>query len=142
MGAADQRHEAERARRLLEGSLAGLEAAAQKDQAGLARVLDLYRDGHAPKSKYMDEKARVDGRAAKRVAERADLEARLAEQTPLSADDEAYVLAFAAEISGRLQAAVPFEEKVKLLDILRVARIYDDRTGEFVVSGLIGRHSL
>jgi len=108
VGAADQRRQAERARRLLNGSLAGLEVAAQKDQEGLARVFDLYRDGHAPKSKYLEEKARVDGRAEKRATERADLEARIAEQTPLDEDDEAYILAFAIGISRRLNAPVPF----------------------------------
>lgn len=142
VGAADQRKEAERARRLLEGSLAGLEAAAQKDQEGLQRVFELYRDGHAPKSKYLEEKARVDNRAEKRAAERDDLQARLAEQTPLTEDDEAYIMEFSRQIAGRLHPGVPVEEKAKLLDVLRVECIYDDRTGEFVASGLMGRQSL
>jgi site-specific DNA recombinase len=142
VGAAERRKEAARARRLIEQALAGLELQAAKDKAGLERVFEMVRDGDAPKSKYREETARVEKREKARAEEQADLDKRLAQTTVLSEEDEAYILAFAAGIANRLHPDVPSTEKAKLYDLLRVACIFDGQSGEFVVSGLMGRHTL
>jgi site-specific DNA recombinase len=141
-GAAEQREEAARARRLIEQSLAALGVQAEKDAAGLQRVFEMVRDGDAPKNKYREEKARVEKREEEREKERADLRARLAETTVLSEDDEAYILDFARQVANRLHPDVPFTEKARLVDLLRVECIFDDRTGDYVVSGLMGARTL
>lgn len=136
-----ERKEAKRARRIIEQALAASEAQNRKDVGRLNRLLDLYTGGEIEKAVYMAKKAEVEQAIRKRQGETAELRARLAAGGGMDPDREAELRRLRAEIVERLDGAT-FEQKVRLLAVLQVECIYDDETGQVMMSGAFGDQSL
>ena len=77
-------------------------------------------------------------RIEERQGDRADLEERLKKYTILTPEQKNALEQFRTDIKRRLSPNVPFEEKRKLMEILRIEVIYDDDTGNIAVNGLMG----
>ena len=114
----------------------------KRAQEKLDRLLDLYTSGGLKKKTYLDKQAEYEREMAKRAAERADLEAKLADYSVLTPDEEAELRQFQADVARRMTPNAPFEGKVRLLEILRVECVYDAQAGELVVAGLMGGRTL
>ena len=135
------REEAERASKMIKMTIAALEAQNQKTQAKLDRYLELYGEGGMAKATYVAKKQEIEKDIERRNAERGELEAQIRQRRILSPDDEAELRRLQADIALGIEKAT-FEERVKLLDILRVEGVYDYRTGELTISGALGIHIL
>lgn len=135
------REEAAKTHRTLQAAIAALEAQNQKDQARLNRYLELYGDGGMDKETYQAKKAEIESEIEKRHAKRAELEERLKQRKPLLPDVEAELRRLRRATVIGMQSGT-FEERVRLLDILNIECLYDDRTGEITLTGALGVHTL
>jgi len=141
-GMLEGREEKKRARRVIEHSIAALEAQNEKAQDKQGRLLDLYTEREITKTEYTDKRREIEGEIERRNGKISKLAETLADYTVVNDEQLVNLRRFRAEIETRLRPDVPFEEKTKLLDILRVECVYDDRTGEMVVNGLFGSNTL
>jgi len=140
-GIAEMREQGQRARRMIEGTLAALVAQDEKDKQKLARLLDLYSGGDLDKETYLAKRAEVQGKIDKRAAERADIESRLGQYRVLDPTQEAELRAMRAELAKRLEWGT-IEERQRLLEMLQLECFYDSRTKEVTVTGLIGKRTV
>lgn len=136
-----RRAKAERARQLIEGALAGLEAQTRKARDRLNRLLDLYTGGDLEKGAYLAKRAEIEREVEKRNAERLELEDQLRKHRVLSPDEERELEDFRRRLAQGIEQAT-IEERMKLLEILQVQCIYDDQADEVTISGIIGRRTM
>lgn len=137
-----QKKEAQKARRLIEGSIASGEIEIQKAEAKLERFLDLFGSGGMTKDAYLKKEQAISREIDKHRKEQAKLSGQLREYPIINPEDEAILQQYQAEIAKRMHPDLPFEERRKLLDILHIECLYDDGTGKLVISGALGEHTL
>ncbi len=136
-----ERKEAKRARKIAEQSLAVAEAQNRKDADRLNRLLDLYSGGEIEKGVYLAKKGEIEQAVQRRQTETAELHARLSATASMNPDREAELRRLRAEIVEKLDDA-SFEQKSKLLAVLAVECIYDDETGQVMMTGAFGDQQL
>ncbi len=137
VGQAKQEEELKRGRQIIETSIAALEAQSQKDQGKLSQLLDMHLSGDITREVYRTKVAEVNQKMADRQLEIAQLQEKLKEHVILTPEQKEAISRFRKEIESRLTDDVPVEEKRKLLEILRVECIYDDRTHGLEIDGLV-----
>jgi site-specific DNA recombinase len=136
-GQEKQEEELKRGRRIIETSIAALEAQSQKDQGKLSQLLDMVLGHDITREVYRSKVAEVKKKIEERQHEIEELEERLQEYVVMTPEQKEAVRKFRQEIESRLTNDVPNEEKRKLLDILRVEIIFNDDTREINVSSII-----
>ncbi|MEP7357532.1 MAG: hypothetical protein ABI847_09865 [Anaerolineales bacterium] len=104
-------------------------------------MLDLYSGGEIEKGVYLTKKAETEQALQRRPADTAELQARLAAIAGMDPDREAELRRLRADIVERLDSA-SFEQKLKLLTVLAVQCIYDDETGQVMMTGAFGDQQL
>lgn len=138
---AAQRQAATAAQAVIEQTIMALEAQNQAEIAGLERLLDLYTLGELDKERYLAKKHEIEGRKATRSQEMIEWRQRLAGHLPLDQEAEQNLRQLRQAISLRLGQAT-FEQKRQLMAALRLECVYDDDTGQLLVSGIFGNQTL
>lgn len=136
-----ERAEAERATRMIQATIAGLESEKQKVQAKIERWLDLYGDGQLTKEKYTAKCKEAESEITRRDSQIAEWREKLADYKVLSPEQQAELETYIEETTIGIDNAT-LEDKQKYLDWLKVECIYDDETGDMTISGLLGTWSL
>lgn len=131
------RAEARRAHQIITDTLAALGAQDQKAQAKLGRFLDLYGSGDMDKPTFLAKRGEIDRELAIRQRERIELTAQLDTYRTITEDQEAQLREYRKDI-GRGAASASFDEKVEILRLLRIECIFNDRTKELAITGLLG----
>ena len=132
------REKTARKRQIIESSIAGLLAKNARAQADVDRLVDMHLNDEIDRQTFRSKKEKIGQDAEKRLAEIADLNKRLAEHAVVSEEDEVALRNLRSVLSRRISSPnVPPSEKARVLDILKVACIWDERTGELAISGLI-----
>ena len=137
-GIAQKRVEADRARQTIQVMIAALGSQDQKARTKIERLLDLYAGGELDKPTYLAKRAEFEKEIEKRKDERKELDAQLAEFSALTLEQEAEIRQYRLDVLAGLAGAT-FEDKVRALRMLHVECIYDDRTDEVIITGLLGR---
>ncbi len=132
-----QREESENAIRMIQATIAALESENQKTQDKISRWLDLYGDGGMTKEQYHAKCKTVEGEIARRNAEIADWQTKLADYHIISPDQQAELEVLRQDIVLGIDNAT-FDDKRKYLEWLQVECIYDDQTGDITISGVFG----
>lgn len=146
-GLSKRRADAERSAAMVGQTVQALDEANAKDAAAINRLIQMQAmDEQATADDlklYVDKKNKLRAAMSRRTAERERLAAKLS--TAVSAETEAEIRRLQAEIAARLQAAgqgVPFGDRLKLIELLDIECVYDSRTREIAVTGLLGRTTL
>jgi hypothetical protein len=122
---------------MIQTAIAGIDAQNQRDQDKIDRWQDLYADGGMTKEQYYANKAAIEKEITKRNHERQEWVKKVGENTVLTQDQQAELDEYIRTISAGVDNAT-FEDKKKYMEWLKVDCIYDDRTGDVTVSGIIG----
>ena len=73
-----------------------------------------------------------------RSQDKRDLQQRLSEYNLFAPNQVQGLKQFQEKISARLRGEIPFEERSKLIDLLRVEVLYDYRSGDIAITGTLG----
>ncbi len=136
-GIESERTEAEKARRMIQATIAGIDTQNQKDQAKIDKWQDLYAEGGMTKEQYYAKKAAIGKEIARHNHERQEWVKKLSEHMVLTQDEQAELDKYIRDISTGVDNAT-FEDKQEYLQWLKVDCIYDDITKDVTVSGIIG----
>lgn len=136
------REERSRARQVLQGTLAALEAQDQKARRRLDNYIEMRAGGEIDKETYLAKRATIDRELADRETERKQLMERLQEQPIITPEQETELMQLRADIAARMAGPVSVAEKQRLLELLRVEVVYHSERHELVVSGLMGTRHL
>lgn len=131
------RAETERAQRTIQATIAGLLAENQKAYQKKDRWLELYGDGGMSKEEYYTKKSALEAEIAQRNHEAEEYQAKLNEYQVIGPEQQQELEEYADTVALGMDSA-SFEEKRKYLEWLRVECVFDDRTGEIAVAGILG----
>jgi site-specific DNA recombinase len=131
--------EAQRQRTIIENTIAAIDLQYRKLEEKLNKLLDFYLNGNVDEKTYFMKKGELEVEQQKILDDRLKTEERLGEVIILTPEQEASLEEFRDAIASRLTPDVPFEEKLRLVDLLRIECVYNDETGELVGTGLIGK---
>jgi site-specific DNA recombinase len=131
--------ESNQARSVLEQAIAVSEAQIQKANERYSRFESLYGDGMLSKEKLMTYQSDRDTEVSKRETEKQAWRDRLGEQMVITPDFEQQLRTLRDGLAARLTPDIPFEDKRKFIEMLDVRCIYDDRTQDLTISGMVDR---
>jgi site-specific DNA recombinase len=133
-----RRHEeSERARKLLQVTVAGLETELAKLQEQTNRLLDLYLSSDIEKETYRERQAGLEKEADRLRTEVDGYREQLVAQDTANIAELEELDALRRRLSEGLEQ-MDFEGKRRVLDILRVECTYYHETKEVVVNGVLG----
>jgi len=135
-----ERAEEEKAHRIIHATLADLDVQDEKVHAKIDRWLDLYGDGGMTKKQYEAKCKDVNREMTQRGKEREKLQKQLAERKALTVDQQQELENYIAETTEGIDHAT-YDDKLKYLEWLKVECLYDDRTTDLVVTGILGTHT-
>jgi len=133
-----RRDETMRQRVIIENAIMALDIQNHRLQSKIDKLLDFYLNGNIDKDAYFIKRTEIEKEKQQNQEERRRTEERLKEQVILTPEQEESIETFQRSIACRLTPAVPFSEKLKLVDLLRIECVYNDETGELAGTGLIG----
>jgi len=142
IGLQEQNERATDSRRMVEQSLAALQAQIDGQDAAIDRYLTLYGKGLLTEEKYAEKKGQVDAETQRLIVERDAMRVRLTDLHVLSQEQIDSLWAFQAEISERLHPDVPLAQQKALHELLDVECIYNTQTSQLNVTGLFGSRLL
>ena len=135
------RAEAEKARRMIQTTITGIDNQIEKAQGKIDRLLDLYTGGDLDKQAYLSKRGAIQGEIDHKQNERLELQEKLSGYKVLTQDQQAELETFIGEIVAGVDNATD-EDKAEYMEWLKVTCLYDDRTGDLTVSGILGGKTL
>lgn len=137
-----QRVEGAEIRASLEQSIATLEEKQERAQAASRRLVDLFLSGDIGKEEMRSRKAALDSELSRRASEIDRMRRSLDDTHAIPLEQESAIREFQRQIAGRMTDDVPFTERLKLFDLLRIECVYNSATRELVISGVLGRYTV
>lgn len=134
-GLAESRRKVEKAHRVIQQSIAIIESKNERTAYDLEKLIDMHLSGDITREAYRKKKEEIEASVAKRLLEKADFEERLRAHSFVSEDDENALRAIRDSLRRRIRADIPTQDKMQILDILKVQCIWDEVSGEITVSG-------
>jgi site-specific DNA recombinase len=140
-GVEAERESAMRARQTIEAAIANIDNEITKLEGKMDRFLDLYGSGDMSKEQYRHKRQEIEKEITKKNAERLEWAKKMESYSPLTPEQQEQIAGFMYEVAQGIDNAT-FEDKVKYLTWLKIECIYDDRTADLTITGLLGNSTL
>lgn len=132
-----RRDEMQRSKQIIEQTIKTIEGQIEMEQIRLDRLLDLYLDGDVDKRAYAKKRRNLESKVEQRQIEVRDLCKHLEETKPITSAREAELMQLRTALLVRLEDA-SFKQMKQLLNTLQVECVYDDDSGEVLMTGVFG----